>query len=48
LLPAGADSITKENAKEVTKVIDDIVNPSEGLDSSEETDKQIIGTLPTI
>jgi len=48
LLPAGADSITKENAKEVTKVIDDIVNPAEGLDSSEETDKQIIGTLPTI
>jgi hypothetical protein len=48
LLPAGVDSITKENAKEVTKIIDDIVNPAEGLDSSEETDKQIIGTLPTI
>ena len=48
LLPAGVDSITKENTKEVTKLIDSIVNPSEGLDSSEETDKQIIGALPTI
>ena len=48
LLPAGADSITKENAKEVTNIINSIVNPTEELDNSEETDKQVIGTLPAI
>lgn len=48
LLPAGVDSITKENAKEVTEVINNIVNPTDDLDNSEETDKQVIDALPEI
>lgn len=48
LLPAGVDSITKENAKEVTSLIDKIVNPAEGLDSAQEIDKQIISSLPGV
>lgn len=48
LLPAGVDSITRENAKEVTEVINNIVNPTDDLDNSEETDKQVIDALPEI
>ena len=48
LLPAGVDSITKENVKEVAKLIDSIVNPAGELDNSEETDKQVISALPVI
>jgi hypothetical protein len=45
LLPAGVDSITKENAKEVTKLIDNIVDPAASKDAEEKIDLGLFNKL---
>jgi hypothetical protein len=46
LLPAGAESITSENAKEVASIIDNIVNPAEELYNAAASDKVKLDAMP--